>query len=376
MKDSRCFIVTPIGFEAEADRELREIWPELLDPSGRPHATALPDGEWTKGGIEYVMDPFLAVQLNFFMKVPHRILLRLEQFKVRDFPKLHERLGRVDLNAWLPPGGLRLEVSASKSRLGHEGRIKETALKAWKRTDDPDGPRVFIRIHDDICEISLDSSGEHLHRRGIQKLRGEAPLRENIAAWCLRKMIADVSPAELSQVTLVDPMCGSGTFLAEAAFLWRPLFQRSFSFQNFRKLPKLFQQPQFAKNYRDLAIQPFAALQGFDQSEEMVEIARQNLSLLSGTISVQCKDLILDDVDVRPAGPLWLIANPPYGERLAGPPLDQVVAAIEAKWRPARLALLLPESGWKKALEGHPRPPREVVPVFNGGIECRLVIWD
>ncbi|HRO68672.1 MAG TPA: RNA methyltransferase, partial [Pseudobdellovibrionaceae bacterium] len=274
LKESLCFVSTPLGFESEAEREIKEAWPELLDASGRPHSAVLPEGEWTKGGIEYALDPFTAVQLNFFLKTANRILIRLDRFKVRDFPKLHERLRKIDLKSWIGSAPIRFEVSASKSRLGHEGRIRETAAKAWNVPESDEGVRVFIRIQDDLCDVSLDSSGEHLHKRGVHVLRGEAPLRENIAAFCLRRLIGESAPGELSQITLIDPMCGSGTFLSEAATLWSPLFRRRFSFQDFGRLPKLFKQPQFAANYRMTPEIPFRRFVGFDVDTKMVDVSR------------------------------------------------------------------------------------------------------
>ncbi|MBX3040624.1 MAG: RNA methyltransferase [Bdellovibrionaceae bacterium] len=383
LKEPLCFVSTPLGFESEAEREIKEAWPELLDASGRPHSAMLPEGEWTKGGIEYPLDPFTAVQLNFFLKTANRILIRLDRFKVRDFPKLHERLRKIDLKSWIGSAPIRFEVSAAKSRLGHEGRIRETAAKAWGIPQSDTGVRVFIRIQDDLCDVSLDSSGEHLHKRGVHTLRGEAPLRENIAAFCLRRLIGDSAPGELSKITLLDPMCGSGTFLSEAATLWSPLFKRHFAFQDFGRLPKLFKQPQFATNYRMTPAIPFRRFIGFDLEAKMAEVSRKNLSEVSlhpssaakPSFEVHQGDLFSEGTE-KIEGKLWVISNPPYGERIEGPPLDQVLKQILRKWNPDRVALLVPAKVSSLLKAATPARLIEEKPVLNGGIDCRLMIWE
>jgi len=104
---------------------------------------------------------------------------------------------------------------------------------------------IYIRVEDDNCTISLDTTGEHLHKRGWSILKGEAPLRETISAYLLKETIGDASAAELSQVVLCDPMMGSGTILTEARSLWQGQFQRDFAFKHWKKVPKLLLSPSF-----------------------------------------------------------------------------------------------------------------------------------
>jgi putative N6-adenine-specific DNA methylase len=387
----RCFVVTPPGFESQVEQEIREVWPDLLDSSARAHSLPVPEFERLHGGLEFETDLFAAVQLNFFLKTASRILLRMDEFRVRDFPKLHERLRKIDLRSWIGDADAKVEAAAQGSRLGHETRIEETARKAWGLKDSADAPhRISLRISDDQCVVSLDTSGEHLHRRGILVKRGQAPMRETLAAFCLHKMLTGVSPAESREVTLIDPMCGSGTLLLEAASLWRPSLQRTYAFQSFRRLPKLFQQKNFERNYRLDAGLPFGRFIGRDLDEKVLQAARENsAALLEGEPEMKkaglafdfaVEDLMSTKKSERgkplPTERRWVICNPPYGERLNSPPPQELVNRMIEVWSPERLGVLLPE-GQARSLKWSAQSARVVeVPIQNGGIDCRFVVRD
>lgn len=366
------FVVTPLGFEERVSEEIERAWPFLLSKEGRPHSAPCPEIERHRGGLEFKAEAFAGIQLNFFLKSANRILLRIDQFKARDFPKLHDRLKRLDLSAWLPEGPLRLEVSASKSRLAHEGRILQTALQAWNREEGSEGSlRVYLRIFEDTCDVSLDTSGEHLHRRGLQTLRGDAPLRENIAAFCLKELMGKTSEQEISQISLVDPVCGSGTFLIEAAHLWTPNFSRSYAFQKFRKLPKLFQQKEFAKNYRLPESPRFQNLIGFDLDPKMVQVAAKNAGELPG-FRCEVGDVFQSKRPPSMTGPVWMILNPPYGERLQELRMDNLLRSLEASWKPQKIGILMTEA-MRARLKN--RPQKEIR-LLNGGLACVFCVWD
>src|SRR5690606_21817544 len=127
----------------------------------------------------------------------------------------------------------------AKSRLMHTGRIEETvkaalkeALKRqplnrdWEKKNYP--PQTFyIRLVDDHLTLSLDLTGDPLYKRGLQVIKGEAPLRENFAAAFVMELCQDLE----GTYTLVDPMCGSGTLLTEGLTFHRPLHLRPFAFE-------------------------------------------------------------------------------------------------------------------------------------------------
>lgn len=374
------FVITPPGFEGETRREIEEVWPALLDASSRPHAEALPELKTTEGGLEFEAELGAGLQLNFFLKTASRVLLRLEEFRVRDFPKLHERLRRLNLDAWLAPGPLDLRVSARSSRLAHERRIHETALSAWKRAgvEKGRGARVQIRLEDDLCTVSLDSSGEHLHRRGLAAEVGEAPLRETLAAFLVRRLIADEPPAALEELELVDPMAGSGHLLSEAASLWAPNFARSYAFQSWKRGPKLFRQPGFASNYKLAMRAPFGAVAGFDVDPRMVAVLVKNRErgLFGSRARAGREDLFLGASEGAEGGRRWVLVNPPYGLRLASPPAQEILDRLLEKYRPRRLGILLPEDAARALRWPEAYVRVNETPVKNGGLACRFTVRE
>lgn len=377
----RCFVVAPIGFESELEKEIREVWPRLLDASARPHGGPLPNLRRLKGGVEIEAEAFLCVQLNFFLKTASRILWRLAEFKCRDFPKLHERLQKIDLRRWLGPEGAQIEVAAQRSRLNHEGRIRETALSAWGWSE-PGGTdaAVYIRLDEDNVTVSLDTTGEHLHKRGYGRFKGDAPLRETVAAFCLRQLIGDIPEARLQEIELVDPMAGSGTLLMEAALLRAGNYRRPYAFQKFHGFPKLFRTELFAKNYRHIVRSSFASYIARDLSPKAIEACRENWQQALAPSPVEDMPVLsLAQEDLCAAAPLdssrprWVIVNPPYGDRLQGPPPEKILNAILEVYQPERLGLLLP----REQVLNLPWPPRwktRQIPVRNGGLDCLFVI--
>lgn len=376
------FIVTPPGFEAETEREIAEVWPDLLSAAATPHDLPMPKFETVLGGLQFECEPFAALQLNFFLKTPSRILWRLAEFKVRDFPKLHGRLQKIDVAARLGSKKFNVKADAQKSRLGHEKRIEETARKAWGLEDSGgEDPAIYLRIDDDLCTVSLETSGEHLHRRGWNQARGPAPVRETLASFCLRQMIRGVPPATLQRIHLVDPMCGSGTLLTEAGALFSGQFLRDFRFQQFKGLPKLFQQASFAKNYRTLPAAPFASLRGFDIDTKVLEAAKLNQERwqkagVFPALTFQQQDLFSSENKTENRHPTWLVCNPPYNERLPGLSPQKTLEQMIIKWQPERIGVL-----WSEDIARTLRWPSDYVrvsetPVRNGGLEARFSVFQ
>lgn len=362
------FIATPLGFETECAQELREVWPFLLNKQAMPHALPVPEARLTKGGLEIETELFAAVQLNFFLKTANRILWRMKSFNAHDLQKFFSQIQKIRVAEILGSKNFGLKVAASGSRLNNERKLKELAQKAWgiKEADEED-PAVYIRMDRDRCTVSLDTTGAHLHKRGTLTHRGEAPLRETIAAFTLRKMIGATPPGRLREIMLADPMCGSGTYLVEGADLWRGSFARTYRFQAWPSLPKLFQQKSFAANYKHLQGEPFAGYVGSDLSEKMVAAATKNVGARAG-FEWRVQDLAQVPENFYGERAHWIVANPPYGERLAVRDLHALFHAF-FRTRPERVGVLWTPECWR-GLEEAPAGYvwTESVSLSNGGL--------
>lgn len=159
---------------------------------------------------------------NLRCRVAGRILVRAGSFPAATFRELERGLAAVPWRAWFAEGvAVAVRASARRSRLFHTGKladlVRAASLAAEPEEEGTASATVFLRVEGDLAEVSLDSSGDHLHRRGYRTWTGEAPLRENLAAGLLLR--AGYTP----DTVLLDPCAGSGTFPVEGALLGRNL---------------------------------------------------------------------------------------------------------------------------------------------------------
>ena len=182
-------------------------------------AIGIPPRQIDKGGIACtgrLRELYLA---NLWLRTASRVLVRFAACRSRDFPDLYRKARQLPWGRFIhAETPVAFRVACHGSRLNHSTRVAETlesALnRALGRSTNPTGkdPQlVMVRIVEDVVTISIDTSGELLHRRGYRKTVTAAPLRETLAAGIL--MLLDWQGHE----ALVDPMCGSGTFVIEAA---------------------------------------------------------------------------------------------------------------------------------------------------------------
>ena len=119
------YVIAQPGLEEALKQEILEIWPYLLESDARPNSRPVRFIQPEVGGWLIEAPLILGLQLNYFSHLASRVLLRLDEFKVRDFPKLHDRLKKLPLDSYFSKQDFRIEVSASKSRLNNEKRIFE-----------------------------------------------------------------------------------------------------------------------------------------------------------------------------------------------------------------------------------------------------------
>jgi putative N6-adenine-specific DNA methylase len=229
---------------------------------------------------------------------------------------------------------------------------------------------VLLRGSEDRFTVSVDSSGELLHRRGWRIETGRAPLRETLAAGML--LLGGYDPER----PFVDPMCGSGTIVLEACALalgLAPGLARSFAFERWPAF-----EPSAWDRLRDEALRairdaPRAPLFGFDRDEAAVELARRNAGR-AGLLPHLVLEPGAFGARRPPAGPGFVALNPPYGRRLPGAqPLREMGRVLRAEWPGWRVALLSPDPAAERALGVRPAATH---PLRNGGLRVRLVVAD
>ena len=361
------FAVTAPGLEAVCSSELARLGIATVETPG---------GVCFRGGLHEL---YLA---NLWLRSANRILVRMGTVTARDFPTLYQRLVRLPWGRFIKPG-IRCDVRAVslRSRLVHTGRIadvcREAIDKALGQSEALSGTTeqlVLLRVHDNQVDVSIDSSGEHLHRRGYRQARSAAPLRENLAAAVLLASGYDGS------LPLIDMMAGSGTFVIEAGLIAAnrpPGIDREFSFMMWPKYrPRLWQQlcDEAVQSQRREGIAP---IYGVDNNPKAIAAAQANLDRAKPGAPIDIAAGRLQDLQ-PPAATGLLIGNPPYGARLgrhAG--LAQFYREIEhlftvpfANWK---CALVCPESVVEKMTRIRLDP---VLGFSHGGIRVFLFIKE
>ena len=263
---------------------------------------------------------------NLWLRTASRVLVRFGTFHARALGELERRASLLPWDKYLTPGRpVHLRVTSRKSRLYHQGAIAErigngirevtgTSPESAPGNDEASGDEqvVVARMLRDACLVSLDSSGELLHRRGYRLATAKAPLRETLAAALLMASEWDgVRP-------LIDPFCGSGTIPIEAALLARkipPGLNRQFGFQHWRGFERAKWEVIVESARQGILAEAPGAILGSDRDSGAVTAAKSNAER-AGVM----RDLALEKASVsslKSPGPVgWMVTNPPYGTRV------------------------------------------------------------
>jgi putative N6-adenine-specific DNA methylase len=353
------------------------------------------DVEAVPGGVEFKGTLAVGMAANLHLRIASRVVVRLGQVKARDFAPLRRQLAALPWARFLPRDRpLRIDVSTSRCRLYHTKALAEALELAVSdrlgalpprppRSDDEDEAsdklsRVLLRGEEDRFTVSVDASGDLLHRRGWRLETGRAPLRETLAAGILA--LCGYDPT----LPFLDPMCGSGTIVLEAcaAALQRaPGMQRSFAFETW---------PCFdAETWARLRSQAEAAqiktaasvLLGRDRDPSAIDIARRNVERAGFKPHIQLQAAAFaPNPDDAPSG--LVVINPPYGRRLGqhgfavrlGRDIGRILAAGYRGWR---VGVLSPDAAFTRAITaGLRRPPAATHALRNGGLRVDLLIFD
>ncbi len=380
MKDF--FVSCPIHFEKELIIELQNFWYLLMDLDGLPTREALPEFEIDLGGISFKCSLHLGLQINFFSKIANRVLLRHTSFKARYFDQFEKEFSKIDFAKifdFSEDRKMAIEIESSKSRLFHEKNLLEAVTKILTTKkislEKESEFTIYLRLFNDIVMVSIDTSGQHLHFRGYRKNQGAAPIRENLAALTLQ--IAGLTDSEAK--TILDPFCGAGTILFESALSGYPQLQRSFPFFKFLLTPALFKSPVWFKNYKWLMPIPHQ-LVGIEKDLETYNKALLNKDIFNQLFFEKEILFIHDDslkIDLNKLNfsldeNLWIVTNPPYGERLSSAEVPQILKRFEGLSMLQGMIILHP-TDWKfqftKLKLSHS------IPFTNQGLKLSLSVY-
>lgn len=381
------FVSTAMGLEEALAQEILECLPFCIDTRGRPRtgsdSVAWPEMSFHKGGVSLDLELEAGFQLNNWLKTANRILLRIAKFPAKSPTRLHERLKAIDIKSWIGSEPFELQIDAHECAVHNEKWIHRLATDFWPLVDRDAGPlraqnhRLFLRGEKDEWVLSLDTSGEHLHKRGDRPKAGAAPLRETLAAATLRALVFGESRHELGRVTLMDPMAGTGSFLREGRSLYLPNLGRPYSYETLAKLPKIMKSEDFWKNLRSPWREEvlFGDLVGGEIDPEVFPILQKSPGVRSYS-GDSLQRLSRSDWGVSESARLWMVLNPPYGERIKDLSWLSAFPDWARSMKPEKLAIWLPVSLEAKFLKLMAAEPAQRLSLSNGGIPCRVLIFS
>lgn len=316
---------------------------------------------------------------NLWLRSADRVLLKLGEFRAATFDELFEQTKSLPWEAWITRDGKFTVLGKSvKSTLGSvracQSIVKKAVverLKSAYHTDwfEETGPEFTVQVAllNDVAQLTLDTSGSGLHRRGYRRQAGDAPLKETLAAALVQLSFWN------RERLLIDPMCGSGTILIEAALLARniaPGLNREFASEAW---PAVGQQVwKAARRAARKAIDSGGELQlfGYDISEEMIVAAKANAKA-AGVGG----DIVFEQKDIRD---LWIdrqygivITNAPYGIKLADfKEMNQIYITVNKMFRKKKGWSVYFLTADKKFPDYFKRSrPSRVRKLYNGAIE-------
>ncbi len=351
----------------------------------------------TLAGVAFEGTLETAYKICLWSRTANRLLLQLAQFEVHSQDDLYYGIKQINWFEHLKPdGSFAVNFNAKHSKAithTHFGALKvkdaivdQMRSKFHKRPNiDTQTPDIRINVYLDGTQatLSLDLSGDSLHKRGYRDSHVPAPIKENLAAAILiRSGWPEIARQNGS---LIDPMCGSGTFLTEAAMIaadYAPGLLRSYyGFLGWKKHDAACWQALLddARQRKTAGLENMPVIVGFDHNRQTVASALQHVqnAELAPFIHIEKRDIQQAEAAMS-WKPGLLICNPPYGERLGDTlqtaelyrQFGEVLKQHFCGWQ-AAMIISDPELGFRLGVRS-----KKPITFFNGALECKLLRFD
>ncbi|MCC8038071.1 MAG: THUMP domain-containing protein [Bacteroidales bacterium] len=364
------------GLEDVLAEELRDLGAKNVEPGRRM--------------VSFQGDLEMLYRANLQCRTALRILKPIYKFEAHDPDELYAKLKEVDWNTILTlDKTFAVDVTAYSDEFTHSRyvtyRVKDAIVDWFKDRFGPDarpkvrttGGDVLINVHiaGDRITISLDSSGESLHKRGYRVAQTEAPINEVLAAGIILKS------GWRGDSPFVDPMCGSGTFLIEAAMIAAGIapgvYRKNFAFEQWKDFdPELLDR---LYNDDSMEREVTCPILGADISPRAIAIAQENIKSAGVNKYIDLQVKPIQRWEEAPANGV-LITNPPYGERISVEDMDGLYATLGTKLKNVFKGYHAWIIGYhEEYFQKIGLAPSQKIPMYNGALECELreyIIFD
>lgn len=372
MEEFKMIAKTFYGFEEILTKELKNLGAQNVQPGARM--------------VSFVGDKGFMYKANLALRTAIKILKPIHQFKTHNEESLYKGMSSIDWSEYLlPHQTFVIDATLHSDNFNHshfvslkckDAIVDQFREKFDKRPSiDKDQPdlRINIHIHNDSCSVALDSSGNSLHHRGYRTATNIAPINEVLAAGCLLLSGWD------GRSHFIDPMCGSGTFLIEAAMIAcnipANINRKEFAFEKWKDWDNaLFDviTNSLMNKTRDFHY----TIKGYDKAPSAVIKALDNVENANLEEYITIEQANFFQTKKETEGPLQMVFNPPYGERLTidfeefyrsiGDTLKQDYPNTNAWFITSNI----------EALKFVGLRPSRKIKLFNAGLESRLVKYE
>lgn len=318
MENIKLIATTNMGLEAVTKRELLDLGYQDLEVSD--------------GKIKISCQLKDIAILNLRLRTAERVLLLIDSFRAETFEELFDKVFEIrwwdyiaEDDQFIIQGRSRKSKLFSISdcqRITEKAIIEKLKMKYKVSWFEKSGPRVKIEVSllNDIAEITMDTSGDGLHKRGYREVNYKAPLSETIAASLVKLTFWN------KDRILADPFCGSGTIPIEAAMIEKniaPGLMRDFDFVNFKFFDEEIFKEEKKKCYSEIKYDEKLEILASDVSHKAIQIARSNAEILGLDEDISFFQKDIRDLDL-PDDYGIIITNPPYGERIGKKDVDEL----------------------------------------------------
>lgn len=359
----------PFGLEGVVADELRALGMANVRAAG--------------GGARFDGAPADAFRANLWLRCADRMLLVVGTLEAKTFDALFEGVKALPWEDLLPAdASFPVSGNCARSQLMSvsdcqaitKKAIVERLKKAHKKQTLPETGEAYavqVALHKDIATLTLDTSGAGLSRRGYRTWNGEAPLRETLAA-----SLVTLSPWQPGQA-LIDPLCGTGTLLIEAAFLAAnraPGLTRAFACEDWRWMPKADMEKLRAEAKAAVRPDDIVGISGSDIDGDALELARRHLKQAGITGRIPLTQADVRDIHL-PEGRGVLLTNPPYGQRLSDRKGCEGIARALRRLQDASgwtVCVFTAFGGFEKAFGRRAVRRRRL---YNGRLECEFMTF-
>lgn len=336
--------------------------------------------------VEFEGDKALMYRANFHLRTAIRILKPIAEFKVNNEHELYDAIQTIDWSNYFDlKNTFAVDSVVHSNNFSHSKyvalKVKDAIVDQFRSkfkkrpfvdTDNPD-LRISIHISHDQCTVSLDSSGESLHKRGYRIKTNKAPLNEVLAAGMIMLSGWD------KKSVFIDPMCGSGTLVIEAAMIAHNIppgmYRESFGFETWNDFDADLLESIYEEDIPE--VNTDISILGADVSEVAIRIAKENVenANLKRKIDLLIKPIENYNPPTEENG--IVITNPPYGERIKKNEINSFYKLLGDRFKNkySGFEIWLLSSNFE-AIKYIGLKPTQKLTLFNGPLECKFLNYS